>query len=182
MLHRQGVATADIARQLGISYQFAYNVIKQGGITKTNREGTFLVRKPSLTVKRLLAGGFQLVSHWTTSSDGKLKLGIELPRTAGVYAFVKNDVALYIGVATKSLAQRLYSYANPGPTRSTNTRLKSIIEGELQSDPKIDIYAISVSECSWNGWELDGNLGLEGGIISRFDVPWNERGASPFLA
>lgn len=28
-LHREGVATGDIAKKLGIRYQFAYNVIKR---------------------------------------------------------------------------------------------------------------------------------------------------------
>lgn len=51
----------------------------------------------------LLAGGFTLSAVWTLSASGELVLDQPVPTAAGVYAFAKGEIALYVGLATVGL-------------------------------------------------------------------------------
>ncbi len=183
-LHSQGMPTAEIAKRLGIRYQFAYGVINKSGAVNPKRKPILvpLQKKPPLTVDRLIQGGFSKVSHWRISSNKSLVLEAPMPAKAGVYAFAKAGVVQYVGVATTTLAKRCAFYIKPGPTQTTSQRLNAMLLDEIKGNSTIEIYSISVSDCGWNGWKIDGNLGLEGGLISNFHLPWNKRGASPFMA
>lgn len=46
----------------------------------------------------------------------KSRGGYKVTGTAGAYAFVKEEVAIYVGVAAMGLRKRLYFYAKPGVT------------------------------------------------------------------
>jgi hypothetical protein len=182
-LYSQGMTTSEIATKLGVRYQFAYGVISktkkpQNKVKKAKNSPT---AKPKLTTQRLLDGGFVLTSRWKISASGVLYLDGQLPKNAGVYAFAKNGIVQYVGVSTKTLAWRCNFYIKPGVSQRTSQRLNKILFKELNNEPHIEVYTISVSDHLWNGWHMDGNLGLEGGIIYKFDLPWNMRGASPFV-
>jgi hypothetical protein len=181
-LHTKGMSTTAIAERLGIRYQFAYNVISKsfGKPAKKGTHPTTRVRKPALTTERLVKGGFKRLSRWRISGE-KLDLESPLPRQPGVYAFAIDGVVQYVGVATTTLAKRCGFYIKPGPSQTTSQRLNLVLRDKLDQSHNIEIYGISVTNCAWNGWIIDGNLGLEGGLITNFDVPWNKRGASPFL-
>jgi len=181
-LHGQGVPTAEIARRLSIRYQFVYGVISRSGdsINTAKRTKQEKREKPFLTADRLKKGGFELITCWQLEKDA-VGLGLSLPQKAGVYAFSKDGIVQYVGVATTTLHMRLNFYIKPGSTQTSSIRLNAILLTELKAGSAIEIYAISVTDCFWNGWRIDDNLGLEGGLISQFHLPWNKRGASPFL-
>jgi hypothetical protein len=104
----------------------------------------------------------------------------ELPHDSwpiGVYAFARDGVALYVGVATMGLAKRLYFYAKPGITQRTSQRLNGIIKSELQQVSFTDIYTSIPPDLEWNGLPIHGSAGLELGLIKRFALPWNMRSA-----
>lgn len=108
--------------------------------------------------------------------DGALVLDQPLPKNRGVYAFVKNGVALYVGLATMGLAKRLYFYGKPGVTQRTSQRVNELLKVELLSAPYIDIYTATPSNLEWNGLPVSGDAGLELGLIETFSLPWNIRG------
>jgi hypothetical protein len=181
-LHAEGMGTALIANKLGIRYQFAYNVISKssGKPAKGGIQSPARTRKPVLTTDRLISGGFKKLSCWKISG-AKLALDTPLPKLPGVYAFAIDGVVQYVGVATTTLAKRCGFYIKPGPSQTTSQRLNTVLLDRLNQSHDVEVYGISVTNCAWNGWAIDGNLGLEGGLIANFDVPWNKRGASPFL-
>jgi hypothetical protein len=187
-LAREGCGAAEIARQLGIRYQHAYNVMKaDGAVSATVRSArsspdTSLreiapTKKAPLLVETLIAGGFEFSGQWIFDNYGMLTLDRPAPRVVGVYAFVKSGTALYIGVATMGLAKRLYYYGNPGATQRTSRRLNSVIKTELLSGQRIDLYTATPADLEWNGLPIHASAGLELGLIKKFNLPWNVRSA-----
>jgi len=119
-LARDGLAVADIARRVGVRYQHAYNVLKAAGLLSEARSNVATragviggerapraraasppSARPSLTAELLLRAAFEQSARWILV-DGALVLDRPLPKDRGVYAFVKNGVALYVGLATPS--------------------------------------------------------------------------------
>ncbi|OBQ67975.1 GIY-YIG nuclease family protein [Mesorhizobium erdmanii] len=178
-LAKSGMSTAEIARTLGIRYQFAYNVLRTEGcgLTPAAKSVVATGGKPPLQVSDLLAGGFEHVGSWILSRDQRLVVDRELPKAVGVYAFAKQDVVLYVGVATMGLAKRLYFYGRPGVSQRTSLRINAIMINELVTHPKIDVYAAIPPDLEWNGLPVHGSAGLELGLIKKYALPWNMRSA-----
>ncbi|AZO59689.1 GIY-YIG nuclease family protein [Mesorhizobium sp. M1A.F.Ca.IN.022.06.1.1] len=182
-LAKSGMSTAEIARVLGIRYQFAYGVLRSAGFgsgEKANLTSVGAAAKPSkprLLVSDLRAGGFEHVGSWILSPEQRLVIDRQLPTAVGVYAFAKRDIVLYVGVATMGLAKRLYFYGRPGVSQRTSLRINAIIVGELATHPTIDIYAAFPPDLEWNGLPVHGSAGLELGLIKKYALPWNMRSA-----
>lgn len=133
--------------------------------------------KPTLQVDELVRSGFAFSGRWILSQTGELSPDWPLPKDIGVYAFAKDGVVFYVGVATMGLAKRLYFYAKPGVTQRTSQRLNAIIKDELLKVPFIDIYTAVPPDLEWNGLPIHGSAGLELGLIKKFALPWNVRSA-----
>lgn len=189
-LAADGKAVADIARTLGIRYQHAYNVLKADRARSPDDASPLVPvdtpsttpkenasSKPKLLVKELLESGFVLSGHWILADDGKLIVDRPLPKPVGVYAFVKDRFALYVGVATMGLAKRLYFYAKPGSTQRTSQRINALLRDELKILPHIEIYTATPPDLDWNGLPVHGSAGLELGLIKKHYLPWNMRSA-----
>jgi hypothetical protein len=176
---------AEIARQLGIRYQHAYNVVNAGKPESAMQRSPQFKRhaggdpgqKPSLTAEMLIAGGFRQVSRWALL-EGELVLETPVPRDVGVYAFVKCGVALYVGVATMGLSKRLYFYGRPGTSQRTSQRLHATIKAELSGPDPVEVYVASPPDLEWNSLPVHGSAGLELGLIKKFALPWNMRSAN----
>lgn len=133
--------------------------------------------KPPLEADTLLNAGFEHASGWALDEAGLLILTRPLPKSVGVYAFVKNGVVLYVGVATMGLAKRIYFYARPGVSQRTSLRLNDLIRMELQSDAQIDVLIAQPEDMDWDGLPVHGAAGLELGLIKAYALPWNMRSA-----
>ena len=187
-LSRKGLGTAEIARQLGIRYQHAYNVLKSSDMLLTSGRGTpMAVDTPSrfpkapkspLSVQELVRAGFELSGRWFLSDSGELAIDRPLPSAAGVYAFAKDGTVVYLGLATMGLAKRLYYYGKPGSTQRTNLRINAILKNELLTTPSIEILTATPADLEWNGLPVHGSAGLELGLIKKYALPWNTRSAN----
>jgi len=189
-LAREGLSVADIARRVGVRYQFARNVLKAAGLLKAVRDAatsTPRVRtsaapkestKPELTVEDLLRAGFFHSSRWQLTEDGRLALDGAMPDARGVYAMAKNGVVQYVGLATMGLAKRFKFYIRPGKTQRTSIRLNELLKNELRTAQAIEIYTASPPDLTWNGLPVSGMAGLELGLIERYKLPWNIRGVT----
>ena len=135
------------------------------------------IAKPILTKGFLVDRGFKCCAAWKLVGGDILQADCPLPAERGVYAFSQNDIVQYVGVATKGIARRLYSYTRPGPTQITNIRLNSRIREELVNGQVLEILVATPSNFEWNGLPIDGVVGLEASLIDRYSVPWNVRGA-----
>lgn len=134
--------------------------------------------KPRLTLERLLQGGFEQVGCWELNDARDLAHSINLPTRAGVYAFAIDGVVQYVGLASKSLRQRLGFYRRPGASQRTNIRLNEIIRGHLRQGTVVQVLIAQPPDLEWNGFRISGAEGLEAGLIAEFDLPWNVRGAA----
>jgi hypothetical protein len=135
--------------------------------------------KPELTTERLLASGFNQVGCWELNSMRDLAHSIDLPTRAGVYAFAIDGVVQYVGLASKSLRQRLGFYRKPGASQRTNIRLNEIIRTHIHQGTVVQIFIAQPPDHGWNGFRISGAEGLEAGLISEYHLPWNVRGAQP---
>lgn len=104
------------------------------------------------------------------STDAPLPVGV------GVYAFSSGETVLYVGLASKGVAKRLYFYGRPGSTQRTSLRLNEAIRNELAAGAQIDILTAHPGDFQWNGLRVNGSAGLELGLIETYSLPWNIRG------
>ena len=186
-LGREGTPVAEIARKLDIRYQHARKVLLDAGLLpestrtvnleKIARAPTEKKMKPSLQISELLSAGFAFTAKWKLVASGELAPDTPLPKEVGVYAFAKDNIVLYVGVATMGLAKRLYFYGSPGKSQITSLRLNKMIKDELATFPAIDIYTATPSNLDWNGLPIHGSAGLELGLIKKYNLPWNKRSA-----
>lgn len=180
-LAKAGQTVTEIARALNVRYQFAYNVCQKAGFLQ-DRAGKVQApqvprpSKPVLTSAQLLAGGFEISGKIDRTPAGLVMPA--LPKRAGVYAFVQDGVVQYVGVATRSLAQRVSGYARPGPTQTTNQRVNALLLRLLDEGTEINILCACPPDLEWNGFVMSGSVGLEAGLILRHHLPWNIRGAT----
>lgn len=180
-LAKDGLSTAEIARRVGVRYQHAYNVLKQAGIVVTSAAAkpptAAPAAKPALTADRLVEGGFRHAACWMVEDDA-VRIDRPLPKERGVYAFVIDGRAMYVGLATMGLAKRLYFYGKPGATQKTSLRLNEVMRREITDrGAVIDVYVATPPQLEWNGLPVSGDAGLELGLIQAFDLPWNVRSA-----
>jgi hypothetical protein len=193
-LAREGLPVADIARRVGVRYQHAYNVLKAAGMLAEDRSNVvprsgsldsnplpvvrhaaLPVSRPALTSELLQRAGFERSARWLLV-DGALAIDRPLPKGRGVYAFIKDGRALYVGLATMGIAKRLYFYGKPGVTQRTSQRVNELLRVELQSAPYIEIFTVQPPNLEWNGLPVSGDAGLELGLIESYALPWNIRG------
>lgn len=186
-LARSGSSVVEIAGILGIRYQHAYDVLSRsgmlpsripGGVTsKAPRRAESPSNKPPLSVETLRSGGFVSAGSWILSVDGRIELERPLPKEVGAYAFVVKGYAVYVGVATRSLATRFRSYLRPGSTQRTSLRLNTIIRDLLEQGGSVEIFVATPPDLEWNGLPIHASAGLELGLIKRFSLEWNSRSA-----
>lgn len=132
--------------------------------------------RPPLTTDLLLASGFKQVADWMTVDPLRLQASKALPKERGVYAFVADNRAQYVGLATIGVAKRLYFYSRPGVTQRTSLRLNSILLEAIAAGRSVSIYVAHPPDLTWNGLPVSGDAGLELGLIQQFKLPWNKRG------
>lgn len=176
-----GVTVSECAKRVGVPYQHAYNVLREAGmlpVTSANAASPKrrTTAKPPLLASQLVEAGFRHACSWTLT-DSRLSLEPAAPVEHGVYAFVAEGRALYVGVATKGLKKRLNFYVKPGPTQGTSLRLNARLREELAGGRIIHLYVAFPPDFSWNGLPMNGAVGLEHGLIHTFNLPWNVRGA-----
>jgi len=132
--------------------------------------------KPQLTIALLRKSDFHEVGCWELNSARDLMHSLHLPSKPGVYAFATDGVVQYVGLASRSVRQRLGFYRKPGKSQRTNVRLNAIIREHLGKGARVEILIAHPPDQQWNGFVIKGAEGLEAGLIEEFDLPWNMRG------
>lgn len=126
----------------------------------------------------LRAIGFVEAGAWTLADD-LLQLVLQRHQAARriLYAFITGETVLYIGVSTRSLAQRMRGYARPGPTQRTNIANHARLVAILEAGRPVTIWMLVPAEIiTYRGVPLDVAAGLESTLIARLRPPWNVRG------
>lgn len=134
--------------------------------------------KPKLFVDRIIDAGFKELPCWEVAS-GRLRPLRNVPVQRGVYAFALCDRITYVGLASRSLKQRLYFYTRPGADQKTNIRLNSLICEAYATGERVRVFVAHPEDGHWNGFRTSGSEGLEAALIEDFDLPWNIKGSAP---
>lgn len=128
-----------------------------------------------LTVTDLLKRGFCEMACWS-AGEQRLNPPKDLPAQRGVYAFAIGDRVVYVGLASRSLKQRLGFYARPGPSQRTNVRLNATISERIREGQTVRVFIAHPADGEWNGWRISGSEGLEAALIEELHLPWNRKG------
>ena len=135
-------------------------------------------RNPSLPhLANAIEIGFKRVGMWSLMGDTlQLNLYEMQKSTPALYAFVNAQHILYVGKTSQYLAKRLYFYAKPRPSQSTNIRVNANLRKMLKADTEINIYGYSPKSIKKIGnFNLDLPAGLENDIIRQIQPAWNIR-------
>lgn len=126
----------------------------------------------------LIQGGFIHVGEWQADDSGSIlfKGDNPIPREAGVYAYVVDGVAHYIGSAQKGLRSRLRHY-EIAKTMRTAHRIRHEILGLIASGHTVDVFVMIPPPLVLNDvLPIDTVAGLEEGLIRSLRPCWNRRG------
>lgn len=179
-LDRAGMARAEIARFLGISYQHVRNTLVQGapsGRASPPRmvEMERAAPKP-WSIHKLLDAGFELVGDCQLGEGNAFSYSAKAPTEAGVYAFAVDGVIKYVGLTRFGLRTRLGHYVYGHSAQKTSARVKGLILNALSAGCRVEVLVARPSEFAWNGLPVDGPSGLETGLIRLIKPEWNQQG------
>ena len=59
-----------------------------------------------------------------------------------MYAFCVEANVVYVGLASRSLRQRLYGYERPAPSQRTNVRVQRLIQNEIEAGMTVEVLTV----------------------------------------
>ncbi|MGO9004708.1 MAG: GIY-YIG nuclease family protein [Beijerinckiaceae bacterium] len=128
--------------------------------------------------EQLIAGGFARAGAWRCDdASGSIRFDgeAELPRAAGVYAYVVDDEVRYVGSAQRGLRRRLRHY-EIAKTLRTAHRIRQEILALLAKGHEVEVFTIVPPPMLLGVLPVDAVAGLEEGLIRSFRPVWNRRG------
>jgi hypothetical protein len=188
-LAKAGCDRAEIAKRLNIRYQHVRNVLLRSGITGGLRREAEAEREPvevdatpatreDTSWEVLIQGGFLLLGEWTLDPESALKLDARAPNTPGVYAFVVDNVVVYVGLTLTGLKTRLDQYRRGHKGQKTSSRINERISQTLLEGKKVKVLVATPEPSEWkNNLPVNTAAALEAGLIEMIRPAWNIRGA-----
>jgi hypothetical protein len=126
----------------------------------------------------LIQGGFQFLGEWTHDPESTIKLDAKAPNVPGVYAFVVNDVVVYVGLTLTGLRTRLDQYRRSDKGQKTSSRINGRISQTLLEGKKVKVLVATPEPSEWqNNLPVNTAAGLEAGLIEMIRPSWNIRSA-----
>lgn len=129
-------------------------------------------------LNKLIQIGFKKVGSWSLN-DETVSVQIEQESCSKnvLYSFVVDDEPKYVGKTTQTLKKRMYGYAKPSPTQSTNIKNNRLIKNALKANCKVELFVLPDHGLLHFG-EFHVNLaaGLEDSIVRTLSPEWNTVG------
>jgi excinuclease UvrABC nuclease subunit len=119
----------------------------------------------------LTRAGFRLLGEWTRDPESALRLDAKAPPVPGVYAFVVDDVVVYVGLTKSGLHRRFEQYRRGHKRQRTSARINDRIASTLAAAKRV-----TPEPSEWNGLPVNTAAGLEAGLIERIGPIWNIMG------
>jgi hypothetical protein len=178
----------EISQILGIRYQHVRNVLLQSGFTGGLRSEVEAEREPvevdaapppreDTSWKVLTDAGFQLLGEWTQDPESLIRLDSKAPASPGVYAFVVDDVVVYVGLTLSGLKTRFDQYRRGHKGQKTSSRINGRISQTLSEGKKVKVLVATPEPSEWQELPVNTAAGLEVGLIEMIRPSWNIRGA-----
>lgn len=186
-LARAGYDRSQIKDVLGIRYQHVRNVLLQSGFTgglcrdaEAEREPVEVAAAPApredTSWKVLTDAGFELLGEWTRDVEGLLRLNANAPTTSGVYAFVVDDIVVYVGLTLNGLKMRFDQYRLGHKGQKTSSRINGRILQTLEDGKTVKVLIATPEPAEWRDLPVNTAAGLEAGLIEMIRPVWNIRG------
>jgi hypothetical protein len=183
-----GYDRTEISQHLSVRYQHVRKVLLDSGISgglrcqvEMEREpvivDTTLAPRETTSWEVLLKAGFDFLGEWTLSPDGAIKMDQRAPGKPGVYAFVIDDLVVYVGLTNNGLQSRLDGYRRGHEGQPTNARVNKLIGKALSDGKRVKVLTATPEPLDWHGLTVKTAAGLEGGLIQMIRPSWNIVGA-----
>lgn len=179
---------AEISKILGIRYQHVRHVMLRSRITGGLRHEIEAEREPvevdaapapredtSWTV--LTEAGFQFIGEWTQDRQSLLRLDAKAPSSPGVYAFIVDDIVVYVGLTLSGLKTRFDQYRRGHKGQKTSSRINGRIAETLSAGKNVKVLVATPEAFEWQDLPVNTAAGLEVGLIEMIRPVWNIRGA-----
>lgn len=187
-LAQAGYGRAEISKILGIRYQHVRNVMLRSGITGGVRREAEAEREPvevdaapvpreDTSWKLLVDAGFQFIGEWTRDPESLIRLDAKAPALPGVYAFIVDDIVVYVGLTLSGLKTRFDQYRRGHKGQRTSSRINGRIAETLQAGKKVKVLVATPEPSEWQELPVNTAAGLEVGLIEMIRPSWNIRGA-----
>lgn len=178
----------EIGKILRIRYQHVRHVMLRSGLTGGLRREAEAEREPievdaapapredtASTV--LTEAGFELIGEWTQDPESLLRLDANAPSSPGVYAFVVDDIVVYVGLTLSGLKTRFDQYRRGHKGQRTSSRINGRIAETLRAGKKVKVLVATPEPSEWQHLPVNNAAGLEVGLIEMIRPSWNIRGA-----
>ncbi len=187
-LAKAGYDRTEISKSLGIRYQHVRNVMLRSGLTGGMRREVEAEREPvevdaapppreDTSWKVLTDSGFQFIGEWTQDPESLIRLDARAPSSAGVYAFIVDDVVVYVGLTLSGLKTRFDQYRRGHKGQRTSSRINGQINETLRAGKKVKVLVATPEPSEWQELPVNTAAGLEAGLIEMIRPAWNIRGA-----
>lgn len=187
-LAQAGYGRGEISKFLGIRYQHVRNVMLRSGLTgglrrdaEAEREAVEVDAAPApmedVAWTVLTGAGFEYIGEWTQDPESLIRLDAKAPASPGVYAFIVDDVVVYVGLTLSGLKARLDQYRRGHKGQRTSSRINGRIVETLQAGKKVRVLVATPEPSEWQELPVNTAAGLEVGLIEMIRPSWNIRGA-----
>jgi hypothetical protein len=192
-LAQAGYLRTEIAKILGIRYQHARHVLERSGISLGRTRDVVIEREPvEVEVEEpegedeiqptrsdylLSSGGFRRIGEWRLADGEGFELSEPAPKEPGVYAFVVDDVVVYVGLTLTGLHVRMGHYRRGNEHMRTSKRVNGLILDALRGGSTVEVLVAIPRSAEWHSMPVNIAAGLEAGLISHILPAWNIRGA-----
>jgi hypothetical protein len=187
-LANAGYDRVEIAEYLDIRYQHVRNVLLRSGIAGGLRREAEAEREPvevdaapaareDTSWKVLTDAGFQFLGEWTHDPESLLRLDAKAPVAPGVYAFVVDDIVVYVGLTLSGLKTHLDQYRRGHKGQRTSSRINGRISQTLREGKKVKVLVATPEPSEWRDLPVNTAAGLEAGLIEMIRPSWNIRGS-----
>jgi hypothetical protein len=95
----------------------------------------------------------------------------------GVYAFVVDDIVVYVGLTLSALKTRLDKYRRRHKSQKTSSRINGRISQTLSEGKKVKVLVATPEPSEWQELPVNTAAGLEAGLLEMIRPSWNIRGA-----
>jgi hypothetical protein len=187
-LANAGYDRTEIAKFLNIRYQHVRNVLVRSGLAGGLRREVEAEREPvevdaapapreDTSWKVLTDAGFQFLGEWTHDPESLLQLDAKASGAPRVYAFVVDDIVVYVGLTLSGLKIRLDQYRRGHKGQKTSSRINGRISQTLHEGKRVKVLVATPEPTEWQELPVNTAAALEAGLIEMIRPAWNRRGA-----
>jgi hypothetical protein len=178
----------EISKLLDIRYQHVRNVLLRSGIEGGLRRQVEVDREPvtvdadpapreDTSSKVLTDAGFLYLGEWAHDAESRIRLDAKAPTAPGVYAFVVDDIVVYVGLTLSGLKTRMEQYRRGHEGQKTSSRINHRISQTLREGKQVKVLVATPDLQEWHELPVNTAAGLEAGLIQMIRPAWNIRGA-----